>query len=76
MDIFFFDSSEFKKDEEIYLKITADKFNEDYLLYQFFDDNSMSNSDLDTSKKVTFSKTDNKNNHKEITSVTKYFILP
>ena len=47
MDIFFFDSSEFKKDEEIYLKITADKFNEDYLLYQFFDDNSMSNIDLD-----------------------------
>ena len=33
-----FDSSEFNKDEEIYFKITADIFNKDEILYQFFDD--------------------------------------
>ena len=33
-----FDSSDFKKDEEIYFKITADSFDENYLLYKFFDD--------------------------------------
>ena len=58
------------------LKITADKFNEDYILYQFFDDDaSISNIDLDTYKKATFSKTDNESSHGEITSVTKYFTI-
>ena len=71
-----FDSSDFKKGEEIYFKVTADSFNEDYLLYKFFDDGaSMANVDLDTYKKATPSKTDNEYDGEEIVSVTKYFTI-
>ena len=71
-----FDSSDFKKGEEIYFKVTADSFNEDYLLYKFFDDGaSMANDELDTYKKATPSKTDNEYDGGEIVSVTKYFTI-
>ena len=75
-DHIIFDSSDFKKGEEIYFKVTADSFNEDYLLYKFFDDGaSMANVDLDTYKKATPSKTDNEYDGEEIVSVTKYFTI-
>jgi hypothetical protein len=71
-----FDSSDFKKGEEIYFKVTADSFNEDYLLYKFYDDGaSMANPVLDTYKKASPSKTDNEYDHGEIVSVTKYFTI-
>ena len=58
--VIIFDSSDFKKDEEIYFKITADSFTKDYLLYKFFDDGrSMNEEDLDNYKKATPSKTEN-----------------
>ena len=75
-DHIIFDSSDFKKGEEIYFKVTADSFNDDFLLYKFFDDGaSMANVDLDTYKKATPSKTDNEYDGEEIVSVTKYFTI-
>jgi hypothetical protein len=75
-DHIIFDSSDFKKGEEIYFKVTADSFNEDYLLYKFYDDGaSMANPVLDTYKKASPSKTDNEYDHGEIVSVTKYFTI-
>ena len=74
--VIIFDSSDFKKDEEIYFKITADSFTKDYLLYKFFDDGrSMNDEVLDNYKKATPSKTENEYKNGEIESVTKYFTI-
>ena len=71
-----FDSSEFKKDEEIYFKITADKFYSKYILYKFFDDGeAMSNTDLDTYKKVKYSQTDKEYSDGEVVSQTSYYTI-
>ena len=71
-----FDSREFKKDEEIYFKITADKFNDDYIYYKFFDDiDSMSITDFNTYQKVIYSKTDEEYSNGEVISQTNYYTI-
>ena len=71
-----FDSSDFKKDEEIYFKITADSFTKDYIEYKFYDEAApMSNPDFSTFSKATPSKTENEYENGEIKSVTKYFTI-
>ena len=71
-----FDSSEFNKDEEIYFKITADIFNKDEILYQFFDDAAaMSNVDFNTYKTAKCSKTDKEFNHGDVVSQTNYYTI-
>ena len=75
-DHIIFDSSEFKKGEKIYFKITADKFYSKYILYKFFDDGeAMSNTDLDTYKKVKYSQTDKEYSDGEVVSQTSYYTI-
>ena len=71
-----FDSSEFKKDEEIYFKITADKFKDDYIYYKFFDDfDIMTTTDVLTYEPVEYSKTDKEYSNGEVISQTNYYTI-
>ena len=73
-----FDSSEFKKDEEIYFKITANSFLEEYIKYKFFDDEASMrdvnylNLNYYAFKKVEPLITEHDKNDK---SVTKYYTI-
>ena len=70
-----FDSSDFKIDEEIYFKITADSFHEEYIQYKFFDDvdsiNDVILGSLSFFKKVDPLITENGSDE----SVTKYYTI-